>query len=236
MNAIVTDKQGWSASGTLITGDSLTRVILQANFVDLPANYTVQFGLQKADDAQIVQPKAEVVWSVEGNSVRRLVNIVNGLSMTGTGQAVKVTLWDDLRVGQGGFVPDQEYIGSVQVSPGSRASLDHAPTLIPETYTPTGGDETVYAGAVTLFPGGSVSFPIPDNAGAVSVMPWYSGNKDVLDGDVFFGMGNNTDNYFQYTLGRNPVWIPVTAACSRIFMRNDSTETIEVGLVFAIDG
>lgn len=243
MQPIVTGKNGWSASGQLITGNPDVKVILQASFIENPTNYTIQFGLRKpvpgliiGGQGGIVQPVAEVVWTVEGNDVRRLVNIVNGLSMTGTAQSVKVTMWDNLREGQGGFVPGEEYVGAILVSPGSRASLDHAPTLIPESYVQADSIEHVYAGAVTLFPADFVAFDIPENAGVVSVMPWYSGNKDVVDGDVFFGMGNNTDNYFQYNLQRNPLWVPVPAACSRIFMRNDSTETIEVGVVFAVDG
>jgi hypothetical protein len=237
MTVVNTGKQGWSNSGGLITADPMTKVTCQANFEENPTNYTIQFGIQKAAPDQIIQPQAEVIWSVEGNSVRRLVNVVNGLSIMGTGQAVKISMWDNLRDGQGGFTPDEPYIGSVQVSPGSRASLDHPPTLIPDSFIVTGDDEAIYNGAVTLFPGGSVAFPITDNAGVVSVMPWFSGNSDVLDGDVYFNIGNNTDAYFEFNPARAPIWVPVTAACSRIFMRNDSaSETITVGIVFGIDG
>jgi hypothetical protein len=117
------------------------------------------------------------------------------------------------------------------VTPEAQAALDFPSTQVPVTYTPTDGEETVYTGAVTLFPGGSVAFPI--TAGVQSVMPWYSGNSNVREGDVYFNIGNNIHAYFEFNLPRAPLWVPVPDGCGRIFMRNDSAETINVGVVFS---
>lgn len=115
----------------------------------------------------------------------------------------------------------------------SQSALDSATTLVPESYTPTDGEETAYTGAVTVFPGGSVAFPIP--AGVQSIMPWYSGNPNVKDGDVYFNVGDNRHAFVEFNLSRAPLWLPVPSNCVRAFMRNDSSETITVGAVYSLE-
>lgn len=104
---------------------------------------------------------------------------------------------------------------------------------LPATYLPTNEEERTYFGSVTLFPGGSVAFPI--TPGVQSVMPWFSGNPNVRDGDVYFNVGNKLCAYFEFNLPRAPLWVPVPDGCVRIFMQNDSRETIHVGVVFSTE-
>jgi hypothetical protein len=112
-----------------------------------------------------------------------------------------------------------------------QATLDNPTTLLPESYTPTGEDETSYFGAVTLFPGGSAAFPIPTIA--KQVMPWYSANPNVREGEVYFNVGDSRHAYLEFNPPRAPLWVPIPENCNRAFMRNDSGETISVGIVFS---
>ncbi len=112
-----------------------------------------------------------------------------------------------------------------------QATLENPATLLPETYTPTGEEETAYVGAVTLFPGGSAAFPIA--TGAKQVMPWYSGNSNVREGEVYFNVGDSRHAFLEFNPPRAPLWVPIPEGCNRVFMRNDSSETISVGIVFS---
>lgn len=113
----------------------------------------------------------------------------------------------------------------------SQAALDDTSTSVPEFYTPTDNEERPYTGAITLFPESYVAFPVP--AGALSVMPWYSGNANVRDGDVYFNVGDNRHAFLEFNLPRAPLWLPIPQNCVRAFMQNDSNETITVGLVYS---
>lgn len=115
----------------------------------------------------------------------------------------------------------------------TQAPLDSVSTLVPETFTPDIGEESPYTGSVTLFPYGHVAFPIP--AEAKSVMPWYTGNADVREGDVYFNVGNNRNALLEFNLPRGPLWLPIPPDCVRAFMHNTSGETIRVGIIYSTE-
>jgi hypothetical protein len=121
---------GWSASGKLRTGRPNQQVNLQADFPN-PGSYVVQFSLKDNPDSNIpIRALALITWSVEGNSVRRLVSISNGLSVQGVGQGVRVVMYDDTQP-IGAVDPDgTEYDVSMQVARGSRGSDPVPPTLV----------------------------------------------------------------------------------------------------------
>lgn len=119
--------KGWQAGGRLRTRNPDIGFGFQADF-SAPSIYTVEF---KIGDLELVDaspgvdtkasfPVAEVVWSVEGSDVRRLIALSNGMSISGTGQGVKVSVWDDynpLALANDIY----EYEVTAQVSPGLRA-------------------------------------------------------------------------------------------------------------------
>lgn len=158
-------KQGWSASGKLLSGDRSRKVNLQADF-PTPESYVVEFYVKAR--ASLTAPsvysfpartKALITWSVEGNSVSRIVDVANGVSVQGVGQAVRVVMYDD---SQTGGVIDGEYEVSMQVAPGSRGT-----DAIPPTYTSI---ETPASGSpqFTVAPGAQRLITIPQNAGVKS--------------------------------------------------------------------
>lgn len=147
---------GWAASGTLQTGNVNREVSLQTVF-PISGNYTVQFALTPGTvDATHPAPRAEAIitWSCEGNSVTRRISVANGASISGFGQGIKVRIVDTTTLGAG---LASEYVVSLQVTPGTRPSVERPPTLI-------GDDNTIVPQQ------SSITVQVPDDAGAISVL------------------------------------------------------------------
>lgn len=167
-------KDGWSATGQLASQTPGKTVGLQANF-DHSGVYTVQFSVtipvQLSTGAFIpIRPQATLRWSVEGSEVVRVIDIGAGTSISGVGQAVKVSMADALTAGAS---PGTFYTVSAQVSPGTRPNTQAPPTL--------------FGGAASLNNAGSHVFTVPQNAGVVSAMV-------TSDGGAIAGAGAGTEN------------------------------------------
>jgi hypothetical protein len=129
---------GWSSSGRIIVpaiglGEdkhSIEEVPqLQIQFPK-PGYHTVQFNLVQRRPALtdsilnplVVRAGAEILWSVAGNTVRRVINVTDGMSLSGTGESATINMFDD------SFFDaltdaEYEYECSVQVTPGQRPNL-----------------------------------------------------------------------------------------------------------------
>jgi hypothetical protein len=169
---------GWSATGTMRNDGQSKAAHLQVNFLEREErpnpskNYTVQFSVgptfihsTKAMSPKPVNPIAEIVWSVEGNSVRRLVSVTNGMSVTGVGEAVKVSVSDATLESFAGQSVD--YQVDITVAPGTRASIQQPPTYYPQTREHSGIYSVSGVGPIAA-PGNTVDVPVPDNAGVIS--------------------------------------------------------------------
>ena len=159
---------GWSATGLMLNDGKSKAAHLQVNFLATEGrpnpskNYTVQFsvGPTKTLAGKLLQapvfPEAEIIWSVEGNSVRRVVSVVNGMSITGVGEAVSVRVYDNTpqAFAGGGFT----YQVDITVAPGSRASTQQPPTLSYNT--------SLGLALTDTFPEQTID--IPQNAGIIN--------------------------------------------------------------------
>jgi hypothetical protein len=136
--------------------------------VDFPVSdyYTVQFYIvppnsQKVAPAppnpsDLFNSEALVTWSVEGNFVRRRITVGNGAVLSGTGQGVKVELYDALPAGLVlGGPPGPTYPASIQVARGTRPTNAAPPQL--------------NGGTFDVAPGSSILVPVPNDSGATSV-------------------------------------------------------------------
>lgn len=225
-NTALNQKKGWSVSGDLIAGKSDAGIALQANFENEPGNYTVQFGVTYPPTDQsgnIITAQAEIVWTVEGNDVRRLVNIANGMSVTGTAQAVKVTMRDSTTLG-GGKQPFP-YPVSAQVVKGSRPSVEHPPFL--------------YANSIVVFNGSNADFTIPQNAGISSVQVYVKPEPVGIN----IPLGQLTVYHITGALGvingydpREVSWVPIAPGSEKIRVQNDSAGLVRFSTVWGIDG
>jgi hypothetical protein len=125
------NKQGWQVSSTLSLYNRTTVPSLQADF-KVAGAYTVQFDT----GALFGRTEADIVWSVEGATVRRTVSVAKGVEISGVGQGVKVTLRDVTVFTVA--VPETAYAVSAQVAPGTRANTRIPPLLWPVGVSLTG--------------------------------------------------------------------------------------------------
>jgi len=151
--------KGWSKSGTLVTFDSTNKISAQAVF-DAPWSYTVQFSIVPrafTGDPPIIECEADIEWSVAGNTVTRRITVVNGASISGVGEAVRVVCSDHTETGP----VDLPYDVFISIAPGTRSGNAEMPAiLVPR----------ILLSPVSLAPGASFDYPIPENVGAYSVM------------------------------------------------------------------
>lgn len=173
--AIVIDQGAWSTSGNLFLPSTTGQrrgsgINIQAEFKK-PGFYSVQFGI-------VIPPVvtstvigiAEIQWSVNGNTIPRLLNVYNGTIISGGGESVSVRLRD---ASENGITADPvKYVGIVSIIPGTRTNMANGQ---PPIYTPrlAIATTTIPAGSpppYPLVPGESIDIPIPKNAGVNSMM------------------------------------------------------------------
>lgn len=146
-------KKAWSAAGNLTTGNTQVAVALQTPTFEEPDYYTLQFNLTRPPNAgatEKVAAEAEIVWTVEGNSVRRLITIGSGSVISGCGNNANVKIRDASANPTGVAYPV-----SMQITKGTRPSIQQPPMLYGEYFF--------------VSPGNSVRVAIPQDAGVVAV-------------------------------------------------------------------
>lgn len=216
---------GWSASGTLTQGNTTKKVTLQVQF-PRAEDYTVQFKLTPSSYSTVksAEVEAEIVWSVEGNSVTRRVSVTNGLSVTGTGQAVRVTIYDVSSI----VDSTNSYIASVQVAPGARATTENPPQLHED---------------ITYIDGqANASFNVPANAGISAVAVLVSQTDPntygpISDQAVQVRHIANAGAVNVYD-PRQVFWVPITPGTESITIYNYQIAGAEIGakVIWGIDG
>jgi hypothetical protein len=236
--AVMSDEEqeitGWSAAGELIPdGDVSNKIHLQCTF-PLGGNYTVQFSILDPNNTapsplvngEVVRAQAEVVWSVNGQAVRRTVDAVNGLSIQGTAESVAVEVTDRSLIG---VVPGREllpYLVTITVAKGSRASVQQPPTY--------SGD------IVRLGPVGGASIPIPNGAISVfiTIAPLVLGTvvqaNEQLVREKAPG-GNTLKAWDPYVFQG---WTPLAAGASQISFEQAAAQAddLQYFTTFGIDG
>lgn len=239
-------KQGWQAFHQLTGGDYEYRPTLQANF-PRSGYYTVQFSVSYPFVENEFPPNfltlAEVVWSVEGNFIRRLMSLYNGAVISGSGQAVKVTLLDYSSVAVGG--PFQ-YGVSVQVTPDARPAEVAPPTYQANTDASIAESARPGLSAVTaIAAGASATFEVPKNAGVNGFMIQCTGRQvpsvPFVEQQLQDGVGITVSNSLSSTVlvldGRSlDKWIPMPPDAAEIEVSNGSALDIAVTPIYAIEG
>jgi hypothetical protein len=142
-------KGGWSQSGTLTTGENnaaqpgafVNAVSLQADFPDCDV-YSVQINTKPPSVPLGTLPLiflcgAKIEWAVEGNTITRVVTFLRGITISGVGQAVKVTAFDGTPPAL--ITTPTKYDVSITVSKGLRPDVTHPPTVWDETVSVAGG-------------------------------------------------------------------------------------------------
>jgi|WetSurMetagenome_2_1015567.scaffolds.fasta_scaffold225342_3 hypothetical protein len=233
---------GWSASRELISKDTNPAVQLQANFQD-PTPYTVQFSITnlKATDGSAdigsYNPTAVIEWSVEGNSVRRVVSVINGTSVTGVGQGCRITVRDQTPTTD--TTKEMEYTVAILVAPGVRPANQLQPILTPLIADSFG---VTRPGAIFVDGGTGVDVQIPENAGVTSVyITAASLNAGIpvalTDADIQASHTNTAYVYKEYNPNKY-TWVPIGPGTSTVRLTNFMGPLTQVlfNVTFGIDG
>jgi hypothetical protein len=219
-------RRGWSKSGTLIAnGDGAQSLTIQQVF-DEASDYVIQFGLvphTPPDTFPAIRCQATILWTVEGNTIIRKVDVGNGVTVQGCAGAVKVMITDATVLVAS---PPHTYDVSINVSPGSRASTNQVPTLFEQL--------------VTLGPGASALIVIPQNAGIISV------DVDVIDVTDFAHtpielqasqVAGAPPGVFQWAPVLHPGFVPIVPSANLLSLVNHhSADTFHATVLWGIDG
>lgn len=156
-------KTAWQGNGLLTVGSTTEAIQFQADF-PRSGYYTVQFDVQPQADmsgSQIIFPRAEILWAVEGTFVRRLISLSRGNVISGAGQGIAVRMFDysvntDPVAGH--------YAVSAQVTRGTRpnGASSKPPILIAG---PTAADPRGESGSISMAVNATRFFVMPPNSG-----------------------------------------------------------------------
>lgn len=218
-------KDGWQQSGVLTTGNTSNEVRMQANFPESDV-YTVQFNV----DADLgFAARAEVIWAVEGGLVRRLIDIADGISISGVAQGVQVRVFDN---SNGLAPPGNNYTVYVQAARGARPASVNPPILWEDVQT--------FTGVI----GQSIVYQVPRDAGVKSVQVQATGIDTVTFAGLVPRMIATQQNAGSTVLYRwdpvtEPGFVPLIPGCTQVaIVFADITANIQVTTttVWGIDG
>jgi len=213
---------GWSKSGVLNMGDPVDQVTMQANFPDANV-YTVQFSVTPPPAIGGVIPipttRATVMWNINGNFNTRVVDVGNGVSLTGVANAVKVIV-QDLSPNPGG---NPAYTVDVTVARGPRVQADFPPTLF-------GGR------VVGVAPGAAFVITVPVNAGVVSAEVAVSENGVATPNVTVLQQGGTTQKSYDAT--NPPTFVPLRAGVvtQLRIVNHDAANNVDITVTWGIDG
>ncbi len=221
----------WSKSGTLTTQSPDNTVQLD-QIMPEPDNYTVQFSVTPDPLITYTDPIraiGTVLWKVDGLFLQRKVTIGNGISISGTAEAITAIITDD--TGSVGGANAFGYAASVQISKGTRASIQQPPTFIPKV-------PSVQTAIVNT---GTLDIAVPSNAGAISYMTLASPSAPgaaVIAGGITCAqqlvVGGTNAFISDPILDRG--WIPLSPNVTNLRITNKSGVAVNVSVIFGIDG
>lgn len=175
---------------------------------------------------------AIINWKVEGNQIRREIDIGSGVSISGTSQAVDVAVQDQTwTVGGPAGV---QYSVSVVCTKGVRPSTALPPVLTATTNQSGSPDPTV-----VIPPGGIVLFDVPENVGITSVEVTAIDVTTPGDIPTFLVVGHfdGVAEFKTYSATTNPGFVKLSPGSTQINMRNrSSTDTVQCSVTWGIDG
>jgi len=228
-------RYGWSAAGQLGFLNPNLEVSLQAQFEE-PGTYTVTFNVDypRTGPDEPVAAEAVIEWSVAGNTVQRIVSISDGASVTGTAEAVRVTLRDTSPIGDNtnlGY--DTRYNVSIQVARGTRGSFTNPPIL---TRLFNSGGVT-YLDAVAGA-NGTRTYPVPENAGVTAFKVLFANvtYTPITDNDITVEQLDPSNNVLSQCDPRNNEWTPLVPGAISVVFRNNSGAGVYPSMIWAIDG
>lgn len=238
---------GWSVGGALIVGENpfgllpgppRRQVQLQCRFDRQMQTHTIQFNGPDNNNLQVtgtgVRTQAEILWSVEGNVVRRVVDVLDGTSVSGEAQGVAINIYDYSSV-----QTTLTYQVACTVAPGVRGNSGQPPTLRPVGLRASDGSLSPYS--VNLTPGNVVTYTVPPNVGAISAIVQAindAGAASLVDPEVIvrcLAPAGNILTRYGYNLTGTFQPLPANTAFIQVQNRH-AADTINVNCVLGIEG
>jgi hypothetical protein len=227
---------GWAISGLLhANGSQANAVQLQVSFAQQMQTHTIQFdGPDSNIDAGLSvpapSPVAEILWQVNGITNRRLVDVLDGQSVSGLAQSLTVNVRDTAIGGNGAA-----YRISIAAVPGVRASTDAPPTLTPFGVTSPGG--LPFKFGTSAVAADQLRYTLPSNAGIVSHFLTARYGAGVVDSQIEIQYrAANLGIIATYDGSIRNRWVPMPLGTNQIWVVNNSATTISAFLTLGIDG
>lgn len=217
-------------TGTLLN-DGQSTVVLDAR-LELEQEYTVRFStgpiVERATGKSIgytpVNPVAEIKWRIGDAILRRVVNAVDGMAITGIGESVEVTVID--RSFSNFYNSPVQYEMWIGVDPGSRRP-DKRPTLA----LPGNQSFKFVVGSM----GSSGKLTIPEDSGVDSVYVSVSSDEPIPDQAAqvqVYDQGGSLQLVADPRIG----WVALTPGATEIMLDNNSDCEQIFTVTFGVDG
>ena len=221
-------QSGFGLSGPLYTytGDHNSNPIKVAvDKFDRAAVFTVQLGLNLGDGGFPVQCEAEIIWSLNGQPIRRVVSVSQGCSISGVTESIGIKIYDVTPVIRGGVNTPQEYFALGSVAPGPRAATTLPPFL------------RAWSQTQAIAAAGTTALAVRNNAGVVGfrLSVWAEG----IAGATVTMTDSNGTVYDQYVVppGLNNEFVPLAPGTTMVVItNNDAANPIYLSGQWAIDG
>lgn len=218
--------KGWGRGGTLTTGDGVTKVQVAGGNGD-GQSYTVQITAQRNPASNVpIVTQALIAWSAGGVSSTRRVTVGNGVSISGCGEQVKVTVSDaTIAVGASGPPNAQAYDVAILITPGVRAATPQPPTFQP------------VVGFFVVPTVTTQDIAIPADAGITSVAV----TCDAPDGSVMLEGACQVQHSSAGILlksydPRDYAWVPIAPGADKVSVKNLSGVNQNWSILFGVDG
>jgi hypothetical protein len=217
-------KFGWAQSGTMTPVNANSSVNLQKEF-PVSGEYTVQFQVNGPDESNTATGtrivRASVTWAINGNPITRIIDVVNGTSISGISESVDVRVFD---ASQGtGLSP---YTVIVTCSQGARPKTQQPPYL-------NAGNFSIAAA------GGTISSKVPIGAGAtcvfVTVVPSaLDGAIPEFDALVSHNSGQGALKSYNPRIAE---WVPLASGTTAIQLQTGPASPATTwSITYGIDG
>ncbi|MGO9835531.1 MAG: hypothetical protein ACLP1X_15090 [Polyangiaceae bacterium] len=231
-------KDGWSSSGTLVTGSGNQPVTMQADFPEADV-YTIEFAVDPPTGG-VYRAVAQISWTVEGNTISRKLDVANGVAISAPAQAVRVQV-NDFTAGSAPS-PPQQYGVTISATRGTRPVTGQPPTYL---VFPVQVEILASGGAP---PYKSDFFPIEQGAGVISVSvaatslagPLSSVNPATVPNLLIQqqdASGVVLKSYKYDDQGVGPAFVAISPLATQVFVINlDTSNPVYFSAVWGIEG
>ncbi len=236
---------GFGITVPMVTGSNQPVSLINQQYgLRKAQTFTIQFGINPAPTLSTLVPpaitptagppapvncQATLQWVENGNQVQRIITVGNGVSISGMGTGLQVTL-QDIPIGAD-YVNGLAYQVTGLLSPGLRPAFTFLPYLI----TPLAPSSTT--SLAVMAPNTTMTVQIPVNAGVRAVEITAVGNGAGNTADVIAAASSSTVAYKEWVVTGAPTAVGLPSGCIQIVIQNRSTTVAAtVSLLWLIDG